>query len=112
MDISLAIMGEVTMTQNKEQRTIITRDLFQQTRVQLQQMAETRNPNAAIPKKITPPGLIRALRPEITAILKQGYDVDDIVAVLSNQGILLNARTFREYWRAVKRKRTRRHNVH
>jgi len=48
----------------------------------MEKMAETRNPNAAIPKKITPPRLIRALRPEITAILKQGYDVDDIVAAL------------------------------
>jgi len=100
------------MTENKRQRTIITRDVLQQTRVQLQQMAKTRNPNAAIPKKITPPGVIRALRPEITAILKQGYDVDDIVAVLGEQGILLNVRTFREYWRALRRRRTRAHNGH
>jgi len=70
------------MTENKRQRTIITLDVLQQTRVKMEKMAETRNPNAAIPKKITPPRLIRALRPEITAILKQGYDVDDIVAAL------------------------------
>lgn len=94
------------MTENKRHRSIITRDLFQQTRVQLQRMAQTRNPNAAVPKKITPPGLIRTLRREIAAILKQGYDVDDIVAVLGEQGIVLNARTFMEYWRATRRKRT------
>ena len=89
----------------------VTREALQTARQELQKLAETRNANAAIPPKVTRPRAIRALRSEIATAFKQGYEIADVLTVLSEHGIDIPADTFREYWRQVKRKRARSRNT-
>ena len=51
---------------------------------------------------MTRPQLVKALRREIAAAFKQGYVVEDIVTLLTEQGIDIEATTFRRYWRRAK----------
>jgi hypothetical protein len=83
----------------------VTREVLQTVRCELQKLAETRNANAAIPLKVTRPRAIRALRSEIAAVFKQGYEIADVLTVLNRHGIDIPTDAFREYWRQVKRRR-------
>ena len=51
---------------------------------------------------MTRPQFVKALRREIAAAFKQGYVVEDIVTLLTEQGIDIEATTFRRYWRRAK----------
>jgi hypothetical protein len=72
----------------------------------LARLAESRNPNAAIPQKVSRPQLIRFLRREIAAVFRMEYEVEDLLALFREHGVDLNARTFREYWRQACKKKT------
>ena len=87
------------------QLPFVTREALQKARDGLMKLAETRNPNAAIPQKITRPGAVRALRREITAAFKKDYEVEDLLRIFSEQGIDIDPSSFREYWRQVRRKK-------
>jgi len=51
--------------------------------------------------------VIRALRGEIAAMFKQGYELEDVTTVLVDHGIEIDPRAFREYWRGVRRRTNR-----
>ncbi len=82
----------------------LTRETLQTAKADLLKKAETKNPNAALPEKLSRPHIIRALRAEIAAMFRQGYVVEDIIGVLADNGIPMDPRTFREYWRVTKRR--------
>lgn len=85
----------------------INRDAVRKVREHLTTLAESRNPNASVRPRVSRPQLIRALRREIAAAFRMEYDVQDIIDVLAQQGVDIDRRTFREYWRqAQKRKLT------
>jgi hypothetical protein len=88
------------------QLPFVTREALQKTRDGLTKLAETRNPNAAIPQKITRPGAVRALPREIAAAFKRVFEVEDLLRVFSEQGIDIDPGSFREYWRQVRKKKT------
>lgn len=99
----------------KQHMTFVTRDVLQQAKADLQHMAETRKPQATIPEKLTRPHLIRALRAEIRAAFKRGYGAEDIVELLGQNGIAMDAETFRRCWRqarSAKSLRTKQGPVH
>lgn len=83
----------------------IDRDAVQKVREDLTKLAESRNPNASVPPRVSRPQLIRALRREIAAAFRMEYDVQDIIDVLAQQGVDIDRRTFREYWRQVQRRK-------
>jgi|GEM_PF-6926100 len=86
------------------QIVFVTRETLQTVKAHLLKKAETKNPNAALPQKLSRPHIIRALRAEIARMFRQGYAVEDVIAVLADNGIPMDPRTFREYWRVTKRK--------
>ena len=90
----------------RRQLTLVSRDALQKVRDKLKTLAEKRNPNAAIPQKVSRPRAIRALRREISAVFKKNYEVDDLLAVLSQEGIEIDAESFREYWRQARKKKS------
>lgn len=92
--------------QSRRQLRFVSRESLQKAREELGKLAETRNPNATIPQKVTRPRAIRALRREIAATFKKGYEVEDVLAALSQQGIEIDPVSFREYWRQANKKRT------
>lgn len=80
----------------------ITRDVVQKITVDMRRLAETRKTDDGIPRLVTRPQVVRALRREIGAVLKQGYDIEDIIALLGQHGIEIDPVTFRRYWRRAK----------
>jgi len=82
--------------------TFVTRDVLQQARADLRRLAETRKPQAVIPEKVTRPHMIRALRGEIRAAFKRGYEIEDIITLLGQHGIAMDAETFRRCWRQAR----------
>jgi hypothetical protein len=84
----------------------VTREALQKTREGLQKLAEIKNPNAAMPKRMTRRHAMRVLRREIAAAIRKGYEADDVLTVFKAQGIEINAKTFREYWRQAHKKKT------
>jgi hypothetical protein len=80
----------------------ISRESLQQAAGRLRRLAEKRKPESTIPHMMTRPHLVKALRREIAAAFKQGYVVEDIVTLLTEQGIDIEATTFRRYWRRAK----------
>ncbi len=94
---------------NEGQRHIprVTRDAVQKAQADMQRLAETRNPNGSMPQRITRPSVVRVLRSEIAAMFKQGYELEDVTAVLAQHGIEIDSRAFREYWRSTRRKSNR-----
>lgn len=93
------------MTRAGRQVVYLSRDSLAKVREGLVRLAETRNPNASVPPKVTRPQLVRILRREIAAALRMEYEVEDVLALLSQHGIELDARTFREYWRQLRKKK-------
>jgi hypothetical protein len=89
----------------RQQMTFITRDVLQQARAGLQHLAQTRKAQATIPEKLTRPHLIRALRGEIRAAFKRGYEIQDILALLGQHGVAMDAETFRRCWRQARNAR-------
>ncbi len=85
----------------------ISREVLQQAAGDLRRLAEKRKPKETIPPILTHPQVIKVLRPEIAAVFKQGYEVADIIALLSQQGINIEATTFRTYWRRAQQVRGR-----
>jgi hypothetical protein len=88
------------------QLAFVSREALEKAREGLQRLAESRNPNAAVPKRMTRPHAVRALRREIAAAIRKGYEVDDVLAVFKEQGIAVEAKSFREYWRQARKKKT------
>ena len=80
----------------------ISRESLQQAAGRLRRLAEQKKVEPTIPSTMTRPALIKALRREIGAAFKQGYVVEDIVTLLNEQGIDIEATTFRRYWRRAK----------
>lgn len=95
------------MTDTLRRIPYVTREVVQQAKAALQRIAETRNPNAAIPQRISRPSVVRALRGEIATMFKQGYELEDVTAVLIDHGVDIDPQAFREYWRAVRRRTNR-----
>jgi hypothetical protein len=85
--------------------TYVTREMIHKLRESLTRVAETRNPNAALPQKVSRPRAIRALRKEITAVFRRGYEVEDLLASFKEQGLEIDAASFREYWRQTRKKK-------
>lgn len=112
MPESVGMMGrrtiEVSTVSSNPHRQLafVSREALQKTREGLQKLAESRNPNAAVPKRMTRPHAIRALRREIAAAIRKGYEVDDLLAVFKEQGIEIDAESFREYWRQARKKKS------
>jgi hypothetical protein len=90
----------------RRQLPFVTRDALQKVRDGLKSLAETRNPNAAMPQKVSRPRAIRALRREIAAAFRKDYEVEDLLAVFSQQGIDIDPESFREYWRQTRKKKS------
>jgi len=86
----------------KQRMTFVTRDVLQRAKADLEHMAEARKPPGKIPEKVTRPHLIRALRGEIRALLKRGYSAEDVIALLGQLGIQMDAETFRRCWRQAR----------
>ncbi len=82
----------------------ISREALQQAAGRLRRLAEEKKVEPTIPDKMTRPQLVKALRGEIAAAFKQGYVVEDIVILLNEQGINIEATTFRRYWRRAKQR--------
>lgn len=83
----------------------VTGEVLQQAMEEMRRIAATRKPHGTIPKRVTRPHLTRALRGEIKAMFKQGYEVEDVTALLGQHGIEIDTATFRRYWRQTKRNR-------
>ncbi len=94
------------MTQGSRRVAFFSPEALNNARERLKQLAQVRNANGTIPKKITRPRLIRELRSEITAALKKGYEFEDILAILNQDGIDIHEGAFREYWRLAKRRKS------
>jgi hypothetical protein len=90
----------------RRQLAFVSRDALQKVRDGLKTLAENRNPNAAMPQKVSRPRAIRALRREIAAVFKKDYAVDDLLAIFSQEGIEIDAESFREYWRQARKKKS------
>lgn len=90
----------------RRQLPFVTREALQKIRDGLKNLAETRNPNAAVPQRVSRPGAVRALRREISAAFKKDYEVEDLLAIFSQQGIEIDPESFREYWRQVRKKKS------
>lgn len=96
---------------SRRQLPFVTREALQKVRDGLKNLAGIRNPNAAIPNKVSRPRAIRALRREISAAFKKDYEVEDLLAVFSQQGIEIDPESFREYWRQARKKKTESNGV-
>jgi hypothetical protein len=83
----------------------LSRDSLEKVREGLMRLAETRNPNAAVPPKVTRPQLVRILRRESATALRMEYEVEDVLGLFSQHGVELDSRTFREYWRQLRKKK-------
>jgi len=84
----------------------ITREALQKIRDGLKALAQKRNPNATVPKRVSRPRAVKALRAEISAALKKRYEVEDLLAVFRQQGMEIDPKSFREYWRDARKKMT------
>lgn len=90
----------------RRQVQVFTRETIQKLRERLTSLAKSRNPNATLPQKITRPQAIKVLRKEIRAVFERDYEVDDLLEIFKEQGLEIDAASFREYWRQTKQKKT------
>ena len=89
----------------RHQIPFVSRESLQKVRERIKTLAETRNPNASVPKKVSRPGAVRALRREIAAAFRKDYEVEDLLAQFALEGIEIDAESFREYWRQARKKK-------
>ncbi len=94
---------ETNEMQARRQITFVTREVLQRAMTDMQRVSETRKPHATIPQRITRPRLIKILSRQIRTMFKQGYDVEDVVALLGQHGIEIDTQAFRRYWGQAKR---------
>jgi hypothetical protein len=93
------------VTEGKRRIDYVTREAFESALDRVKQLTQVRKSSGTIPKRITRPRVIREMRGEISAALKKGHEIEDIVAAICLDGIDIDVGTFREYWRQAKRKR-------
>ena len=84
----------------------VSREAIQKLRERLADLAKTRNPNAAIPSRVSRPRAVQILRREIAAAFRKGYEIEDLLAQFAQAGFEIDAESFREYWRETRKKKS------
>ncbi len=88
------------MAQKRTRRTTITRSLADKFSQKLEQLPEKKK------VELTPKELIFENLEQLDDLLKRGYDYNDLVALLKEDGIQLSKATLRQYLREARKHRT------
>lgn len=97
--------GHRNMAQKRTKRTTISRTLADKFAQKLEQLPEKKK------TELTPKELIFENSEQLDDLLERGYDYDDLVALLKDDGINLSKATLRQYLREARKARTDQDNT-
>ena len=87
------------MTKSRTQRTTIKRSLADKLSQKLEQLPEKKK------TELTPKEFIIENAEQLESVLKKGYDYEDLVAILKDDGIKISKTTLRQYLREARKTR-------